>query len=229
MTEQPSWQDLLDLVAQLNESNFESAAVSYGNISVTLSNSDTFMGGAAPAAAPAAPVAAAPTPAASTGSSSPAAPAAPAAPTPVSTAAAPPNHLPDRIRMLADISQKLAQAGIRKKELGIAVIFARMVLTTSAAQSISERARLNPLSSDVPAVRSLRRNATGSAFAAAATALGDRDRRGPLGAAELAIVPVFLALRWAVQAWYFADRIRRADRRCRAARGCRSGDGARHR
>jgi acetyl-CoA carboxylase biotin carboxyl carrier protein len=54
MADQPSWQDLLDLVAQLNESNFESAAVSYGNISVTLSNSDTFIGGAAPAA-PAAP------------------------------------------------------------------------------------------------------------------------------------------------------------------------------
>jgi len=51
MTEQPSWQDLLDLVAQLNESNFESASVSYGNISVQLSNSDTFFGGAAPAAA----------------------------------------------------------------------------------------------------------------------------------------------------------------------------------
>jgi acetyl-CoA carboxylase biotin carboxyl carrier protein len=46
MAEQPSWQDLLDLVAQLNESNFESAAVSYGNISVTLSNSDTFIGSA---------------------------------------------------------------------------------------------------------------------------------------------------------------------------------------
>jgi acetyl-CoA carboxylase biotin carboxyl carrier protein len=46
MADQPSWQDLLDLVAQLNESNFESAAVSYGNISVTLSNSDTFIGGA---------------------------------------------------------------------------------------------------------------------------------------------------------------------------------------
>ena len=44
MTEQPSWQDLLDLVAQLNESNFESASVSYGNISVQLSNSDTFFG-----------------------------------------------------------------------------------------------------------------------------------------------------------------------------------------
>lgn len=77
MTEQPSWQDLLDLVAQLNESNFESASVSFGNISVQLSNSDNFIGGAvapapvaaaapapavaaAPAAAPAAPVAAAP-------------------------------------------------------------------------------------------------------------------------------------------------------------------------
>ena len=46
MTEQPSWQDLLDLVAQLNESNFESASVSYGNISVQLSNSDTFIGSA---------------------------------------------------------------------------------------------------------------------------------------------------------------------------------------
>ena len=46
MGEQPSWQDLLDLVTQLNESNFESAAVSYGNISVTLSNSDTFVGAA---------------------------------------------------------------------------------------------------------------------------------------------------------------------------------------
>ena len=67
MTEQPSWQDLLDLVAQLNESNFESASVSYGNISVQLSNSDTFIGGAAPAA-----------PAVSTSSTTPA--AAPAEP-----------------------------------------------------------------------------------------------------------------------------------------------------
>ncbi|MEN9751009.1 MAG: hypothetical protein RLZZ600_56 [Actinomycetota bacterium] len=82
MNEQPSWQDLLDLVAQLNESNFESASVSYGNISVQLSNSDTFIGGAAPAAAPAA---AAPAPVVSTSSTTPApaatvaaAPAAPA-------------------------------------------------------------------------------------------------------------------------------------------------------
>lgn len=79
MTEQPSWQDLLNLVAQLNESNFESASVSYGNISVTLSNSDTFIGGAAavvPAVStnttsPAAPVAA---PAVSTSSTTPVAP-----------------------------------------------------------------------------------------------------------------------------------------------------------
>ena len=82
MAEQPSWQDLLDLVAQLNESNFESAAVSYGNISVTLSNSDTFVGGAAapfaPAPAVAAPVGAIP-------ASAPAAPATPA--TPVAPAA----------------------------------------------------------------------------------------------------------------------------------------------
>jgi acetyl-CoA carboxylase biotin carboxyl carrier protein len=81
VTEQPSWQDLLDLVAQLNESNFESASVSYGNISVQLSNSDTFFGGTAsaamvstssttPAAAPAAPA-----PTVSTRSTTPAAPA----------------------------------------------------------------------------------------------------------------------------------------------------------
>jgi acetyl-CoA carboxylase biotin carboxyl carrier protein len=81
MAEQPSWQDLLDLVAQLNESNFESAAVSYGNISVTLSNSDTFIGGAAPVApaAPAAPVAATAV-ASSAVAAAPAAPAAPTAP-----------------------------------------------------------------------------------------------------------------------------------------------------
>lgn len=55
MAEQPTWQDLLDLVAQLNESNFESASVSYGNISVQLSNSDAFIGqatGSVPVAAP---------------------------------------------------------------------------------------------------------------------------------------------------------------------------------
>jgi acetyl-CoA carboxylase biotin carboxyl carrier protein len=80
MTEQPSWQDLLDLVAQLNESNFESAAVSYGNISVTLSNSDTFIGGSAPGAAvaAAAPVATAPVAAPAAAAPAAATPAAPA-------------------------------------------------------------------------------------------------------------------------------------------------------
>jgi Ser/Thr protein kinase RdoA (MazF antagonist) len=36
-------------------------------------------------------------------------------------------------------------------------------------------------------------------------------RTGPLGGDELAAAPTFLAFRWAVQAWYFSDRIRRAD------------------
>jgi homoserine kinase type II len=36
-------------------------------------------------------------------------------------------------------------------------------------------------------------------------------RTGPIGEDELAGAPVFLAFRWAVQAWYFSDRIRRAD------------------
>lgn len=82
MTEQPSWQDLLDLVAQLNESNFESASVSYGNISVQLSNSDTFIGGAAPAtpAASAAPAPVAYAPAATPAPAAAAAPAVPATP-----------------------------------------------------------------------------------------------------------------------------------------------------
>lgn len=34
----PSWQDLLDLVTQLNDSNYESASVQFGNVSVRLSN-----------------------------------------------------------------------------------------------------------------------------------------------------------------------------------------------
>ncbi len=36
-------------------------------------------------------------------------------------------------------------------------------------------------------------------------------RTAPIQDAELAAVPVFLAFRWAVQAWYFSDRIRRGD------------------
>ena len=36
-------------------------------------------------------------------------------------------------------------------------------------------------------------------------------RTSPIQPGELAAVPVFLAFRWAVQAWYFSDRIRRGD------------------
>ena len=43
--------------------------------------------------------------------------------------------------------------------------------------------------------------------------LAPYGRSAPIGAGELADVPVFLAFRWAVQAWYFSDRIRRRDLR----------------
>jgi homoserine kinase type II len=36
-------------------------------------------------------------------------------------------------------------------------------------------------------------------------------RTGPLGTDELAAAPAFLAFRWAVQAWYFSDRLHRGD------------------
>jgi acetyl-CoA carboxylase biotin carboxyl carrier protein len=51
----PSWQDLLDLVTQLNDSNYESASVQFGDVSVRLSNSASFSDSAisAPAAPPA--------------------------------------------------------------------------------------------------------------------------------------------------------------------------------
>lgn len=39
MTDTPSWQDLLDLVAQLNGSDYESASVQFGDVSVRLSKS----------------------------------------------------------------------------------------------------------------------------------------------------------------------------------------------
>ena len=41
--------------------------------------------------------------------------------------------------------------------------------------------------------------------------LGAYARSGPIGPDELAVAPVLLAFRWAVQAWYFSDRIRRRD------------------
>ena len=72
MSETPSWQELLDLVEQLNNSDYENASVQFGNVSVRLSKNENFteapVSSAAPVtAAPAAPAAVAP--------------AAPAAPT----------------------------------------------------------------------------------------------------------------------------------------------------
>jgi acetyl-CoA carboxylase biotin carboxyl carrier protein len=40
MAEQPSWQDVLDLISQLNESDYESASVQMGDVSIRLSKSD---------------------------------------------------------------------------------------------------------------------------------------------------------------------------------------------
>ena len=75
MSETPSWQELLDLVEQLNNSDYENASVQFGNVSVRLSKNENFVeASAAPAAVvAAAPVAVPAAPAA-------AAPAAPAAP-----------------------------------------------------------------------------------------------------------------------------------------------------
>jgi acetyl-CoA carboxylase biotin carboxyl carrier protein len=40
VAEQPSWQDVLDLIAQLNESDYESASVQVGDVSIRLSKND---------------------------------------------------------------------------------------------------------------------------------------------------------------------------------------------
>ena len=81
MSETPSWQELLDLVEQLNNSDYENASVQFGNVSVRLSKNENFTDApaavvAAPAhtAAPVATAPAAPAPAAP----APAAPAVPA-------------------------------------------------------------------------------------------------------------------------------------------------------
>ena len=69
MSETPSWQELLDLVEQLNNSDYENASVQFGNVSVRLSKNENFVEAsaapaavfaAAPVAAPAAPAAATP-------------------------------------------------------------------------------------------------------------------------------------------------------------------------
>lgn len=72
MSETPSWQELLDLVEQLNNSDYENVSVQFGNVSVRLSKNENFV--EAPTA-PAAPVVAAAAVAA------PATAAAPASPT----------------------------------------------------------------------------------------------------------------------------------------------------
>lgn len=69
----PTWQELLDLVTQLTESDFETVAVSYGTISVRLSRTGELPGQSATTAPGAAAVASVPAPA-------PALAAAPAAP-----------------------------------------------------------------------------------------------------------------------------------------------------
>lgn len=73
MSETPSWQELLELVEQLNNSDYESASVQFGNVSVRLSKNENF---ADVPAAPAAPVVTAT--AAAPAVVAPAAPAAPA-------------------------------------------------------------------------------------------------------------------------------------------------------
>ena len=78
MSETPSWQELLDLVEQLNNSDYENASVQFGNVSVRLSKNENFTD--APAA-----VVAAPAPTAAPVATAPAAPA-PAAPAPAAPA-----------------------------------------------------------------------------------------------------------------------------------------------
>ena len=76
MSETPSWQQLLDLVEQLNNSDYENASVQFGNISVRLSKNENFT--EAPAAVVAAPAPTAAPVAAAPAAPAPAAPAVPA-------------------------------------------------------------------------------------------------------------------------------------------------------
>ncbi|MDH6423049.1 acetyl-CoA carboxylase biotin carboxyl carrier protein [Aurantimicrobium minutum] len=80
MSETPSWQELLDLVEQLNNSDYENASVQFGNVSVRLSKSENFVDATPVAAAPVAAPAPAPAPVVAPAASAAAAPAAPAAP-----------------------------------------------------------------------------------------------------------------------------------------------------
>ena len=77
MSETPSWQELLDLVEQLNNSDYENASVQFGNVSVRLSKNENFTEAPVPSAAP---VTAAPAAPAAVAPATPAAPAAPTVP-----------------------------------------------------------------------------------------------------------------------------------------------------
>jgi acetyl-CoA carboxylase biotin carboxyl carrier protein len=72
MSETPSWQELLDLVEQLNNSDYENASIQFGNVSVRLSKNENLSDSPTAAAAPAAAVA--PAPPAAVVTSSPATP-----------------------------------------------------------------------------------------------------------------------------------------------------------
>ena len=57
MSESPSWQELLELVEQLNNSDYETASVQFGNVSVRLSKNENIAMATAPVAPAPAPVA----------------------------------------------------------------------------------------------------------------------------------------------------------------------------
>lgn len=80
MSETPSWQELLELIEQLNDSNYDTASVQFGDVTVRLSKTGFVTDTPAPATAPSsvAPVAATPTTPAPASTPAPAAPVAPA-------------------------------------------------------------------------------------------------------------------------------------------------------
>ena len=51
MSETPSWQELLELIEQLNDSNYDTASVQFGDVAVRLSKSGFMTDAPAPAAA----------------------------------------------------------------------------------------------------------------------------------------------------------------------------------
>jgi len=80
MSETPSWQELLDLVEQLNNSDYESASVQFGTVSVRLSKSEHVSESPAAGVLAPAPVAATPSVATTAAATPPASTPAPAAP-----------------------------------------------------------------------------------------------------------------------------------------------------